>query len=146
MQATTARTKPKTYRQIFMARTGSMYSGMVSRFSEKRNKLNRITRVGRKVPFTLEDLRAHLLAFLGGREDGTARCKYCGVQLTASSVAADHAIPVNRGGSLALENIEFPCMPCNHTQGPAASGGVLGAVQGARSVADRRAPGRAVEA
>lgn len=115
--ATATRTKPKTYHQIFMDRTRSIHSGMVQRFAEKRNKLNRVTRIGRQVPFTVDQLRDKVRTFLDGREDGVARCQYCDVQITAGTLGADHAIPVNRGGSLALENIEFPCQPCNARKG-----------------------------
>lgn len=100
-----------------MDRTRSMYSGMVARFAEKRNKNDRVIRVGRSVPFTLEDLRAKLLAFLGGRSDGVARCRYCDGQITIASLAGDHEVPVNRGGSLALSNLGFPCQRCNHIKG-----------------------------
>lgn len=106
-----------SYHKLFMSRTNSVVRSMQLRFSEKRDKNNRVIRPGRLVPFTVEQFRAHLLKFLGGVEDGVAQCRYCNSWLNIATVACDHAIPVSRGGSLDLTNIEFPCKPCNNRKG-----------------------------
>lgn len=40
-------------------------------------------------------------------------CKYCGIQLTSLIVAVDHKVPLSRGGSHCLDNIQLVCHNCN---------------------------------
>jgi hypothetical protein len=72
-------------------------------------------------PFTLAQLRDHIYRLLGERYDGAIRCKYCGRICDLSEVELDHAVPIARGGSLALSNIEAPCAQCNSAKGESTS-------------------------
>jgi 5-methylcytosine-specific restriction endonuclease McrA len=105
-----------TLHKEFMSRSSSIYGGMAKRFAEKRNKLNRITRVGRPLPFTVEEFRVWLRLRLGG-EDGKIRCPYCSQWLLITTIAVDHLQPIARGGTLALDNLGLPCQPCNARKG-----------------------------
>lgn len=41
------------------------------------------------------------------------KCPYCDVQLTQWNDAKDHRVPVSRGGSDGIENLERICWQCN---------------------------------
>ncbi len=94
----------KDAHDTFMGITGSRYRGMVERM--KRKKLP-------DLDFTLDEFRSHVLVALGGKEDGFTRCRYCTGFFGLKEITADHAIPLSRGGSARLENIEYPCQSCN---------------------------------
>ena len=100
----------------FMARTGSIYGNMVSRFSEKRNKNGRITRMGFTVPFSREEFRDWLCEQLGG-EGGVKKCTYCQTFVSAADLVIDHMTPPNRGGSLNFDNLAVCCASCNQVKG-----------------------------
>jgi hypothetical protein len=68
------------------------------------------------LPFTLEEFRQHVLKFFGDR-DGIMLCRYCRKPIAIDSCAVDHAVPLSRGGSVGLENLEFPCARCNSIKG-----------------------------
>ena len=95
-------------RRTFMQLTASRYSGMQAR--QERKKLPPLS-------FTREQFRAHLLAALGGTEDGAIQCRYCRRFCTVEEIAADHEIPLSRGGSDGLDNIGYPCTGCNSAKG-----------------------------
>lgn len=100
----------------FTVRTGSIYGNMVSRFTEKRNKNGRITRIGYTVPFTRDEFRAWLREQLGG-DGGVRKCNYCQTFVSAADCVIDHKTPPNRGGSLGLDNLAVCCAPCNNCKG-----------------------------
>lgn len=62
--------------------------------------------------FTLDQFREHCLKYFG-EEDGVVLCRYCRVPVYLTICAVDHAVPLSRGGSIGLENLEFPCDTCN---------------------------------
>lgn len=72
-------------------------------------------------PFTLAQLREHILDAMNDRYDGAITCRYCRRVCDISEVELDHAIPLSRGGSLGLPNIELPCAACNAAKGEATS-------------------------
>lgn len=43
----------------------------------------------------------------------TPTCRYCGVRLNVFNRVSDHRIPVGRGGSDAIDNIDAVCWQCN---------------------------------
>lgn len=88
--------------------TRSRYSGMVDRL--KRKSLPPLS-------FTLEEFRADVLGVMGGAEDGVIKCRYCLNYFTIAEIAVDHAKPLSRGGSTGLDNIDYPCRPCNSRKG-----------------------------
>lgn len=65
------------------------------------------------LPFTVELFRVLVLDAMGGKHDGVITCRYCHRPFNFADVAVDHAIPLDRGGSNGLDNLEFPCGPCN---------------------------------
>jgi HNH endonuclease len=69
------------------------------------------------LPFTMAQFRDHVLEALGWHHDGAIRCRYCGAHYTLEEVAADHAIPLSRGGSSDLNNLELVCMADNSRKG-----------------------------
>ena len=92
----------------FLSLTGSRYDSMVARMAKKKLP---------PLPFTKEEFRAHVLAALGGYDDGAVQCRYCRGFFTLQDLAVDHAKPLSRGGSLGLDNLEYPCKPCNDRKG-----------------------------
>jgi HNH endonuclease len=94
--------------EIFMRITISRYNAMCDRLEKK--KL-------RPLEFSATQLRAALLEAMNGKEDGFLQCRYCRGYFTLKDIAFDHAIPLNRGGSTSLENIEYPCKSCNDAKG-----------------------------
>jgi 5-methylcytosine-specific restriction endonuclease McrA len=93
----------------FMTITGSRYRGMVARLEKK--KLPRPS-------FTLEEFRRDLLDnVMGGKFDGPLNCRYCHQWFTLSEVDVDHGMPLSRGGSTGLENIDYPCAADNDRKG-----------------------------
>ena len=95
----------------FMRLTGSRYNAMMDRLAKKKliDKEH--------PPFTCDQYRAQLLTAMNGKEDGAAKCRYCNLYFGIADLASDHAIPLNRRGSVGLENLEFTCKPCNARKG-----------------------------
>jgi 5-methylcytosine-specific restriction endonuclease McrA len=50
------------------------------------------------------------------RRDGSA-CFSCGRDLLPREMTIDHKIPLSRGGSDSIENMEIACEPCNREKG-----------------------------
>lgn len=69
------------------------------------------------LPFTLAQLRQHVLDHMKDRYDGAITCQYCRVVCSLKDAALDHAVPISRGGGLGLDNIDIPCDPCNRQKG-----------------------------
>jgi hypothetical protein len=92
----------------FVQLTGQTYDNMRKRLERK------------KLPplaFSKDEYRAHVLEALNGYTDGAIRCRYCKGFFTVTEIAADHAMPLSRGGSTGLDNLEFPCRACNNQKG-----------------------------
>jgi hypothetical protein len=98
----------KSARSRFNGITGQRYDAMAHRLAKQGL---------RQLPFTKDELRHRLLFWMGGRHDGAVKCQYCGRLCDLSEVEFDHAEPLSRGGSPGLENIDFPCAPCNQAKG-----------------------------
>lgn len=99
----------KDAKSEFLRLTGSRYDGMKVRNEKK--KLPPLS-------FGKEAFRTLVLhRFLNGNYDGAIQCPYCRKVCTLQEVAADHEIPLSRGGSSDLENIGFPCSNCNAQKG-----------------------------
>lgn len=94
--------------KIFMTLTGSRYEAMDNRMEKKKLP---------PLPFSKAQFRSHILQLMGGKEDGFIRCRYCLAHFGIKDIAADHAMPLARGGSPGLDNLEYPCKPCNARKG-----------------------------
>lgn len=95
----------------FMEFTLRQYGNMKNRMRKKlKNK-------DAELPFSLKDFRADILSVMDGKEDGSAICRYCHGFFTIEGIAVDHAKPLSRGGSPGLENLDYPCRPCNNRKG-----------------------------
>ena len=70
-----------------------------------------------ELPFTLLQFRDDVLKVMGGKEDGALECRYCQSVFTIEGIAVDHAKPLSRGGSPGLDNLDYPCRPCNNRKG-----------------------------
>ena len=44
-------------------------------------------------------------------------CHWCGKQLTLQTATVDHVIPLSRGGSNGMDNVELACVKCNQDRG-----------------------------
>jgi 5-methylcytosine-specific restriction endonuclease McrA len=95
-------------RTTFNDLTRSRYQGMVDRLKKK--KLPALT-------FSLEEFRTDIRNVMGGVEDGAIMCRFCRRWFTLSEIAVDHSMPLSRGGSPNLTNIDYPCKPCNSRKG-----------------------------
>jgi len=82
-----------------------------------RNMTVRLAKDGLAPPFTVEQLRNHILDALGWHYDGAVICRYCGHPFDLAQAAIDHAIPLERGGSPDLKNLELICANCNAQKG-----------------------------
>lgn len=104
--------------QIFTARTRSIYGGQVARFAEKRDDHGKVTRVGRKLPYSLEEFRVWMRAnFPKVSNNWITRCGYCNGLLTLEACCSDHKTPIARGGALELTNLILCCDECNRIKG-----------------------------
>jgi 5-methylcytosine-specific restriction endonuclease McrA len=103
---------PAEAKRRFTAITGDRYRNMSVRLEKK----------GLCIPFTLAKMRDHILDAMGDRYDGALKCRYCGKVCDISEVALDHAVPLARGGSPDLSNIELPCAKCNAAKGECTAG------------------------
>jgi len=70
-----------------------------------------------ELPFDLTQFRDDILSIMGGKEDGAILCRYCHSHFTIEGIAVDHAKPLSRGGSPGLDNLDYPCRPCNNRKG-----------------------------
>jgi len=70
-----------------------------------------------ELPFNLNAFRADILGVMGDREDGVILCRYCRTNFTIEGIAVDHAVPLSKRGSPGLENLDYPCRPCNNRKG-----------------------------
>jgi 5-methylcytosine-specific restriction endonuclease McrA len=105
------------YHSHFMRRSRDIHRHMQDRFAAKLNKKGKLIRVGRPVPFTLEQFRAWLLDQFTSVE-AAIRCAYdCGAVLDILSFHTDHKTPITRGGTLDLDNLALCCDECNRIKG-----------------------------
>ena len=115
--------------EAFVQRTLQSYNNMRWRFGERRWKSGRLAgavrRAAIEIPFTLDQYRAWVIERLGGRTDGTCKCRYCPTIMTAMDFGADHVLPVAQGGSLGFENLDACCFPCNRYKGKLTEAGFL---------------------
>jgi hypothetical protein len=102
---------PSDAKRRFTSTTADRYRHMTERVEDK----------GLRVPFSLAQLRDHVLTAMGDNYGGALKCRYCTKICDLSEVALDHAIPLARGGDPGLENIELPCARCNAAKGEATS-------------------------
>ena len=94
-------------KQRFTRLTGQRYDALEKRLIKK----------GLPVQFSKKEFREHVLAALGGTYDGFVSCRYCKGLFNIEDIAADHEIPLSRGGSLDISNIGFTCHLDNDRKG-----------------------------
>jgi len=87
---------------LFMRRTYSMF----------RHMCERADKVPTSVPFTLKELRRTAIAYVFG-----GRCQYCIEPLKPKTFSLDHRVPIERGGSWEMSNLDVICDPCNRAKG-----------------------------
>jgi hypothetical protein len=106
--------KSKGTGQLFNAKSDFLrISGQ--RFDAMKTRLEK-----KKLPpllFDKEGFRGYLLAAMNNSYDGVIKCRYCNYYFTVAEIAVDHAVPLSRGGSTDLDNLEFPCKGCNDKKG-----------------------------
>jgi len=95
---------PRQAKSVFLAVTGKGYDNMKYR----------LARLGVPLLFNKVEFRVAILdRHMGGEYDGVIMCRYCIRIIDITDVAFDHAVPLSRGGSWGLENIEAICQSCN---------------------------------
>jgi 5-methylcytosine-specific restriction endonuclease McrA len=97
--------------KTWMSLTSSRYGSMMDRLAKKK-LIDK-----ERPPFTCDRYRELLLKAMGGKEDGFVQCRYCRGFFGIKDIGSDHAIPLHRGGSFGLDNLEFPCKRCNSVKG-----------------------------
>lgn len=106
----TAALFPSDARKKFVDLTGSRYDGMVRRLAAKKPAI--------LVPFSKERFRAYVLEqFMGDQYDGAIECRWCLRMITLEECAFDHSVPLERGGSPDLSNLDAPCAEDNARKG-----------------------------
>ena len=104
----------------FSKRVASIYASMRRRTEEKRFRTGRfagrVRRHGVSLDFTAKDLEHWLLARHVSPETPYP-CRYCRRWITLIEAAVDHMVPLRRGGSPGLENLDTPCASCNDVKG-----------------------------
>jgi hypothetical protein len=95
-------------KSVFVRVTGQTYDNMLVRVKKKGFP---------GLPFDKDVFRDHVLSAMGGNYDGYFRCRYCTGFFTLEQVAVDHMLPLSRGGGVELENLDYPCKPCNARKG-----------------------------
>jgi 5-methylcytosine-specific restriction endonuclease McrA len=63
----------------------------------------RARKEGAVITFTAEELESVI----------PERCRWCQKRITPATLNVDHKVPVSRGGSWSLDNLEGICAPCN---------------------------------
>ena len=99
---------PDSAHKMFTEVTGRQYQSMKARLKKKKIP---------PPPFTLGQFRADILGVMGGKENGVIQCRYCRTHFTIEGIAVDHATPLSRNGSTGLDNLDYPCRPCNNRKG-----------------------------
>jgi 5-methylcytosine-specific restriction endonuclease McrA len=99
----------------FLKRTSQAYRDLQKRVAEKRDKRERVIRIGRPVPFTLVDFRQFARNLYG--TNWTTQCTLCGYLLPMEETVWDHGVPLARGGSLDLTNLFAVHDACNRIKG-----------------------------
>lgn len=99
---------PQSAKTTFLTVTRQCYANMQARFKKKNLP---------ELEFTKDQFREHVLAALNNHYDGFVKCRYCQFFFNISDIAADHAIPLSRGGGMGLDNLEYPCRADNDRKG-----------------------------
>jgi len=106
--------KPKGVVGLFNAKSEFI------RISGQRYDAMKVRLVKKGIPpltFSKDQYRAHIFLAMNSSYDGVLQCRYCHHYFTFAEVAIDHAVPLSRGGSIGLENLEFPCKADNNRKG-----------------------------
>ena len=103
--------RPVFIPRIERARTVSISPGYAIRISQREARNARQSRISRAAGFHTEKQWLDRVSFHGWR------CKYCNVQLSASTVTKDHQIPIVCHGSEWAANLVPACRSCNSWKG-----------------------------
>jgi hypothetical protein len=81
-------------------------------YSTYKHMLERVKKLGLPAPdFDLAELRGQVGKWLG------VPCWYCLEKITPKTFAVDHSLPLSRGGSALLDNVQVICSSCNRAKG-----------------------------
>jgi len=101
-----AKSRTRQQQSAFMKRTLQMYNGDKGRIREKTGDPKA------ELPYTLEELRALVQACLG------KPCKYNSkIKLSVANIAADHNVPLARGGTFDILNLDIISQQSNYRKG-----------------------------
>ena len=85
---------------------------MYNRCTQWKNSLyTRSKKYGVVCTITIEELRELLYTVYG------TPCKYCGKKLDTNTLVLDHIIPISKGGSSNINNLQTICRTCNGIKG-----------------------------
>lgn len=96
---------------VFLERTGSIYSGMSTRAAH----------LNMPMPFTVAEMRVWLIQDIGfgPRGENAVQCCYCSQWLNVATFVLDHVIAIARPwyGGFGFDNLAACCASCNRRKG-----------------------------
>lgn len=113
-------TDKEIWLQKFKAKAATVHKRNLDRFSTRmynrctqwRSSLTtRSKKYGVDNSITLDELRELLYADYG------KQCKYCGKRLDMNTLVLDHIIPISKGGSSNIDNLQIICRTSNGMKG-----------------------------
>lgn len=106
--------------EMFIAKASNVHKRNLARFGIrmynkctqwKNSLVNRSKKYGVECNITIDELRELLYAYYG------TPCKYCGKRLDMNTIALDHIVPISKGGTSNIDNLQIICRTSNGMKG-----------------------------
>lgn len=106
--------------EAFTTRAGSIHKRNLKRFAVRmyarckqwrNNLVTRSKKHGVECNVTVDELCEMMYAFYG------STCKYCGKRLDINTLVLDHIIPISKGGTSNIDNLQIICRTSNGMKG-----------------------------
>lgn len=106
--------------EIFTKRAGDVHKRTLARFGTrmynkctqwKNSLVGRSKKYGVECNITVDELRELLYVYYG------TPCKYCGKRLDMNTMALDHVVPISKGGTSNIDNLQIICRTSNGMKG-----------------------------
>lgn len=105
---------------LFTQRAGSIHKRNLRKFGQrmydrctqwKNSLVSRSKKHGVECKVTLDELRELMYAFYG------IPCKYCGKRMDIHTLVLDHIVPISKGGTSNIDNLQIICKTSNGMKG-----------------------------